>query len=369
MSSKAYANMCSAYTRDTDEKWDKQEYHPQHFDTSPEANEATNLANWYSNNWYSVNDDVMGGVSHGSPARNKVTKDLKFWGQLSLENNGGFSTIRTDVGDALDNSCGLKVHVRGDGRTYQFTAYPADMKGRYQMDVPTVKGEDTHFDVDFGELEYHFWGWKKPMKPLTVDNVKGIGFMIADKDTTPFDLDIVDIHANFDCDVSDHSQSAGHEKSHVSSMIELDWYSLNDGVMGGVSTGSVKLVDNQLLYRGQLSLENRGGFSTVRANVPKMDKDATGVEIKVKGSARPFKLNLAKSTSDWNLNQWSYTMDVESDWKTIKVPFTAFTHEIMGRRPGMVEPITARDIEKISIQISDKNTEPFELNIASIDLY
>ena len=369
MSSKAYANMCSAYTRDTDEKWDKQEYHPQHFDTSPEANEATNLANWYSNNWYSVNDDVMGGVSHGSPARNKVTKDLKFWGQLSLENNGGFSTIRTDVGDALDNSCGLKVHVRGDGRTYQFTAYPADMKGRYQMDVLTVKGEDTHFDVDFGELEYHFWGWKKPMKPLTVDNVKGIGFMIADKDTTPFDLDIVDIHANFDCDVSDHSQSASHEKSHVSSMLQLDWYSLNDGVMGGVSTGSVKLVDNQLLYRGQLSLENRGGFSTVRANVPKMDKDATGVEIKVKGSARPFKLNLAKSTSDWNLNQWSYTMDVESDWKTIKVPFTAFTHEIMGRRPGMVEPITARDIEKISIQISDKNTEPFELNIASIDLY
>merc|ERR1711893_152810 len=46
--------------------------------------EAVNLANWYQNNWYSRNDDVMGGISHG----NKVTGNLKFWGSLSMENNG-----------------------------------------------------------------------------------------------------------------------------------------------------------------------------------------------------------------------------------------------------------------------------------------
>lgn len=349
---------------------DSQEYHPQHFDTDHDTS-TTNLANWYANNWYSRNDDVMGGVSHGSPARNKETHDLKFWGQLSLENNGGFSTIRTDVGDALDGACGLHVHVRGDGRTYQFTAYPGDMKGRYQMDVETVAGEDTSFHVKFDDLVYHFWGWQKPMKPLTVDNVKGIGFMIADKNTDPFELDIVSIQPDMNCDGKSHAPSHSHEKPTGTGMMDLDWYPLNDGVMGGVSTGSIKRIGNDLVYKGQLSLENNGGFSTVRANVHKHEGEAkTGVMIKVMGSAgRSFKLNLGKSTSDMNLHTWTYMMDVTNEWKTIKVPFEAFKHQIMGRAPGVIEPIAAGDIEKVSISISDKNTTPFELTIGAIELY
>ena len=313
----------------------------------------------------------MGGLSHGSPARNKETHDLKFWGQLSLENNGGFSTIRNDVGDALEGACGLNVHVRGDGRTYQFTAYPGDMKGRYQMDVETVMGEDTSFHVKFDDLEYYFWGTQMPMKPLTVDNVKGIGFMIADKNTNPFDLDIVSIQPDMDCDAtSTHATTNSHEKTPGTGMIDLDWYPLNDGVMGGVSVGGIKRVGDNLVYKGQLSLENNGGFSTVRANVNKQEGDATGVMIKVMGSeGRAFKLNLGKSSSDWNLNTWTYIMDVTNEWQTIKVPFDSFKHEIMGKAPNTVESIMAGDIEKVSLSISDKKTEPFELTIGAIELY
>jgi len=44
--------------------------------------------------WQSINDGVMGGVSEGNF---KITehKTLEFFGRLSLENNGGFASVRT----------------------------------------------------------------------------------------------------------------------------------------------------------------------------------------------------------------------------------------------------------------------------------
>ncbi len=43
--------------------------------------------------WMSVNDGVMGGRSKGAPAISKKST-LIFKGDISLENNGGFSSVR-----------------------------------------------------------------------------------------------------------------------------------------------------------------------------------------------------------------------------------------------------------------------------------
>jgi hypothetical protein len=44
--------------------------------------------------WQALNDGVMGGISDG---RFRITPDktLEFFGTLSLENNGGFASVRT----------------------------------------------------------------------------------------------------------------------------------------------------------------------------------------------------------------------------------------------------------------------------------
>ena len=66
--------------------------------------------------WQAVNDGVMGGVSDG---RFRITEDktLEFFGTLSLENNGGFASVRTKPAD-LDIKAGdtIVVRVKGDGR-------------------------------------------------------------------------------------------------------------------------------------------------------------------------------------------------------------------------------------------------------------
>ena len=70
--------------------------------------------------WGAVNDNVMGGVSDG---RVRITNcgTVEFSGSISLENNGGFASIRSRPADVdLSSFDGLLVRVRGDGKRYDF---------------------------------------------------------------------------------------------------------------------------------------------------------------------------------------------------------------------------------------------------------
>ena len=49
----------------------------------------------------------------------------------------------------------------------------------------------------------------------------------------------------------------------------LNWQVVNDGVMGGRSYGNLtRSGDSEALFSGNLSLENNGGFSSIRAYYP-----------------------------------------------------------------------------------------------------
>ena len=61
-----------------------------------------------------------------------------------------------------------------------------------------------------------------------------------------------------------------------------NWSIVNDDVMGGISTSFLSLNDeNNLIFNGNLSLENNGGFASSRMVIA--DKNLTGVKsIKIK---------------------------------------------------------------------------------------
>ena len=70
--------------------------------------------------WTAINDDVMGGISHSRIKLSPAATAL-FSGQLALENNGGFASIRRRDDNYNLNACtGVMLKVKGDGRTYQF---------------------------------------------------------------------------------------------------------------------------------------------------------------------------------------------------------------------------------------------------------
>ena len=104
--------------------------------------------------WQAVNDGVMGGVSDG---RFRITErqTLEFYGTLSLENNGGFTSVRSRPADlGLRAGDTLVARVRGDGREYQLNLYTS-ARGRafsYRAPVQTRTGEWTEVRIPLGPL-------------------------------------------------------------------------------------------------------------------------------------------------------------------------------------------------------------------------
>jgi NADH dehydrogenase [ubiquinone] 1 alpha subcomplex assembly factor 1 len=143
--------------------------------------------------WQAVNDGVMGGVSDG---RFRITPEntLEFFGTLSLENNGGFASVRTKPAD-LDINAGddLVVRVKGDGREYVLNLYTKSrrMAFSYRATLPTVKNEWTEVAVPLEEFIPTSFGRRvQGMGPVEPSEITSIGFMLSDKKAGPFEMQI-----------------------------------------------------------------------------------------------------------------------------------------------------------------------------------
>jgi NADH dehydrogenase [ubiquinone] 1 alpha subcomplex assembly factor 1 len=143
--------------------------------------------------WQVVNDGVMGGVSDG---RFTITEQgtLEFSGTLSLENNGGFASVRTRP-TALDIQPGdtLVVRVRGDGREYVLNLYTKSrrMAFSYRAPLPTTKDEWTQVEIPLADFIPTAFGRRvREMGPVEPDQINGLGFMLSDKQAGPFKLEV-----------------------------------------------------------------------------------------------------------------------------------------------------------------------------------
>jgi monofunctional biosynthetic peptidoglycan transglycosylase len=143
--------------------------------------------------WQAVNDGVMGGVSDG---RFRITPEstLEFFGTLSLENNGGFASVRTKPAD-LDINAGddLVIRVKGDGREYVLNLYTKSrrMAFSYRAPLPTVKNEWAEVAVPLEDfIPTSFGNRVQGMGPVEPDEITSIGFMLSDKKAGPFKMQV-----------------------------------------------------------------------------------------------------------------------------------------------------------------------------------
>ena len=71
-------------------------------------------------NWIVVDDVVMGGKSNGNFQLNKDGKGV-FSGKISLDNNGGFSSVRYGFNKLnIEKFKSIVLKIKGDGKNYQF---------------------------------------------------------------------------------------------------------------------------------------------------------------------------------------------------------------------------------------------------------
>jgi NADH dehydrogenase [ubiquinone] 1 alpha subcomplex assembly factor 1 len=144
-----------------------------------------------ANEWRAVNDNVMGGVSTGRISiENGI---LNFNGSLSLENNGGFASMRSGTLRGLDLSTntGLTVRVRGDGRTYALNINSqASWNIQYRGEFKTKPGTWLEFRLPFKDLKPTYFGNTLPGPKIDASKLEYIGFFLADKQPGAFKLEV-----------------------------------------------------------------------------------------------------------------------------------------------------------------------------------
>lgn len=144
--------------------------------------------------WQTVLDGVMGGLSTGRIAAGEGGT-LSFTGELSLENNGGFSQVRTAVPEGtFAGTTGLRMRVKGDGRTYQCDIRSSRvrlMAGGYQRVFQTKAGEWIEVEIPFSECVLNSFGQRvRNAAPLDPASIESVGITLSDKKPGPFALEI-----------------------------------------------------------------------------------------------------------------------------------------------------------------------------------
>jgi len=165
--------------------------------TTPTANTATNpspsrtlvdfdgsLAGW------SIEDDrVMGGVSRGKAA---ITDEghLRFWGNVSLDNNGGFSSVQSNYNTTYEvgDYGNFRLRVKGDGKNYTFRVKRARYERHsYAYTFPTSGAWET-ITIPFGELTATFRGYKPNLPAYAGEPINQLRILIGNKKPQNFEL-------------------------------------------------------------------------------------------------------------------------------------------------------------------------------------
>lgn len=146
-----------------------------------------------------------------------------------------------------------------------------------------------------------------------------------------------------------------------------DWIVVDDVVMGGESSGTFKLNDDGFgVFEGSISLDNNGGFSSVRYRFQKtMIKECTTIIVKLRGDGKKYQFRIKSNSGDY----YSYIAPflTSGDWQEIEIPLKDMYPSFRGRR--LDQPNFSKDyIEEITFLTGNKKKENFKLLIDKIVL-
>ena len=143
-----------------------------------------------------------------------------------------------------------------------------------------------------------------------------------------------------------------------------DWRPLVDGVMGGRSTGSIEHGKNTMTFSGKLSLENNGGFSSVRSPWEEVDMTVyQEAAIRIKGDGRTYVFCLENASFPTPYYTWEIKT-VVGEWIEITKPLRDFEQKMVGRKTGRtINEDQLATVRRVGLMLSDKNPGDFAVEI------
>ena len=146
-----------------------------------------------------------------------------------------------------------------------------------------------------------------------------------------------------------------------------DWQIVDDIVMGGKSQGQFYINDQgKGVFHGNVSLENNGGFSSLRHRLKPLQIDGySKIDLYIKGDGKRYQFRLKSEAYD----RHSYITYFETDgsWQTITIELSEMYPTFRGMKLNMPN-YPGEQIEELTFLISNKKEEGFQLEISKIVL-
>ena len=146
-----------------------------------------------------------------------------------------------------------------------------------------------------------------------------------------------------------------------------DWKIVDDVVMGGESNGRFSIdSDGHGLFEGRISLDNNGGFSSVRHLSEKVKVTKISVVIiRLKGDGKDYQFRIKNKKGD--SHSYITTFQTSGEWETIEIKLSDLYPSFRGRKLEMPN-FEADSFEEITFLIGNKKAESFKLILDKIEL-
>lgn len=145
------------------------------------------------------------------------------------------------------------------------------------------------------------------------------------------------------------------------------WRPIDDRIMGGGSLSRAEFVTGGgLRFRGVVSLDN-GGFASIRS--PDTNHNLAnygGLLLLARGDGKHYKLGLRTDRFFDGISYQAGFLVRAPAWQEIRLPFAGFIPTHHGHRLTTVPRLDPAHIQSFGLFIADRQTGPFQLEVAWI---
>jgi len=141
-----------------------------------------------------------------------------------------------------------------------------------------------------------------------------------------------------------------------------DSWIVNDGVMGGVSQSSLRQDVDGMFFEGVVSLENNGGFASMRSSV-RFPQGTQLIELFAKGDGKRYKLVLRTELAP----RVTYVADFIAlpTWQTYRFNLSQFKSTFRGRDVN-APTLSFSDVIDFGILISNNQAGSFAIQLKTL---
>lgn len=184
-------------------------------------------------------------------------------------------------------------------------------------------------------------------------------------------ISILTIATTVSCSACANSEDLSVKMNFDNAETSANWRAVNDGVMGGLSSGGPVFENGHMVFKGNINTDG-GGFSSVRTDVtPGQFSGVSGLSLRVKSDGRTYKVTL-RTDERYRMRPVSFQAEIPqtpaNEWSSVNVSFADLEASVFGRAVDGAK-FDKSDIEELGIILADGKDGPFRLEIDWIEAY